>query len=341
MKRILNITNGDSAVEIMKQAGIVGDFLPWRDVLHDGPVPDGLSLDELSQVRAKFISDSGWGSPEKITASFVERDKILKSFADYEKVILWFEHDLYDQLQIIQILDWFNQSAFSNKDLDNSETFSLSIICVDQYLGMLSPEEMSEHYKYEEPVTDKHLALSSKAWSAFRSESPEKWNDLLEIDTSILPFLEGAIIRQLEEYPKCSNGLSRTAKQLLKVVSEGESNPLKIFTKSQELESQIYMGDSSFWKIIEELLEPSAPKTSATKTSTPLLKLADGAQWTSPPKADQELTITAAGEAVLSGEQNWLELAEIDRWIGGVHLTPKNLWCWHSETKLIVRRVRL
>jgi hypothetical protein len=31
--RVLNITNGDCAVEIMKKAGIAGDYLPWRDVL--------------------------------------------------------------------------------------------------------------------------------------------------------------------------------------------------------------------------------------------------------------------------------------------------------------------
>lgn len=36
---MLNITNGDSAVEIMKAAKSEGVFLPWQDVLHDGPVP--------------------------------------------------------------------------------------------------------------------------------------------------------------------------------------------------------------------------------------------------------------------------------------------------------------
>jgi len=334
MKKVLNITNGDSAVEIMQQAGIFGEFLPWRDVLHDGPMPDGLTLEELSQVRAKFISDQGWGTLENISASFIERDNTLKSFESYEKVILWFEHDLYDQLQIIQILDWFNQSAYQS----SPENISLSIICVDQYLGMLTPEEMSNLHIYEEPVTDKHLTLSSKAWLAFRSNSPEKWGALLEADTSVLPFLEGAIIRQLEEYPNCSNGLTRNAQQILKIVSEGETNPWKVFAKSQECEARVFMGDSSFWVIIQELLEST---TSALKTSTPLLKLAEGEQWTMPPTADQELSITPMGDVVLAGEKNWLELAEIDCWIGGVHLTPKNLWCWHSKTKSIVRRVKL
>lgn len=48
-------------------------------------------------------------------------------------------------------------------------------------------------------------------WQAFRSTSPKKWHDLLNTDTSALPFLNGVIIRLLEDYPNSSNGLSRTA----------------------------------------------------------------------------------------------------------------------------------
>ncbi len=131
---ILNITNGDSAVGIMKQTGIPGDFLPWRDVLHGGPVPAGLSLEELSQVRADFIVEQGWGTAQEVTDGFIERDKTLRAYRDYTKVILWFEHDLYDQLQILQILDWFCDHP--------PEAKRLTIICTEHYLGLCTPEEI-------------------------------------------------------------------------------------------------------------------------------------------------------------------------------------------------------
>jgi len=201
VRNILNITNGDCAVEIMEKANIHGVFLPWQDVLHDGPVPAGLALEELSEVRAKFIIDRGWGTADNVKRLFIERDKILKSLNKYEKVILWFEHDLYDQLQLLQILDCLHQNRLT--------ATTLSIICVNQYLGTLSPEEMVALFKCEEVITENHLELSSKAWSAFRSGSPEKWCALLKMDTTALPFLEGAVIRLLEEYPSCANGLSR------------------------------------------------------------------------------------------------------------------------------------
>jgi len=320
MKNILNITNGDCAVEIMKKAEIPGVFLPWRDVLHDGPVPENLSLEELSEVRTQFIIGRNWGAAENIRKSFVERDNELKCYGKYEKVILWFEHDLYDQLQILQILDWFHSTPRNGVEL--------SIICTDRYLGMLSPAEMKGLMIHEELITERHLTLSSKAWSAFRSSSPEKWYELLNIDTSALPFLEGAIIRMLEEYPNINNGLSRTAQQALKIILEGENLAGKVFGLSQESEDRVFLGDSSFWVILQELLN----------SSPALLKLPKDKKLTPPTAKDQELTITPVGLEVLSGKRNWLEVTNIDHWIGGVHLEGDNIWYWDPDSSSIVKR---
>ena len=320
MTNVLNITNGGCAVEVMEKANIPGVFLSWDDVLHDGPVPEGLSLEKLSEVRAKFIMDRGWGTADNIKRLFIKRDNTLKSFEKYEKVLLWFEHDLYDQLQLLQILDWFHQNR--------PKATKLSIICVNQYLGTLSPEEMAGLFKYEEPITENHFELSSKAWSAFRSDTPEKWCALLKMNTTSLPFLEGAITRLLEEYPSYANGLSRTAHQALEIVLQGEKHPGRVFGRYQESEERRFLGDSSFWVILHELLE----------SSPPLLKLADGKELTQPTSPNQELTITPEGKDVLSGKRNWLEIIEVDRWIGGVHLTADNRWCWDLGSGSLVNK---
>lgn len=53
----LHITNGDVAATVIEKAAIGGEVLPWRDVLHEGPVPAGLSLEQMSEIRAQFIAD--------------------------------------------------------------------------------------------------------------------------------------------------------------------------------------------------------------------------------------------------------------------------------------------
>ena len=304
----------------MEMADIPGVFLPWQDVLHEGPVPEGLALEELSEVRAKYIIDQGWGAREAIERAFRERDNTLKSFGDYEKVILWFEHDLYDQLQMLQILAWFHENR-PKKD-------TLSIICVDRYLGMLSPDEMAALYQFQQTVNESQLALANTAWSAFRASSPEQWFALLKTETSALPFLNGAIVRLLEEYPSCFNGLSRTARQALEIICQVEKKPGRVFALYQESEERRFLGDLSFWKILNECL-----------TSTPpLLAMSTGKEMTLPANPDQELSITEEGKEVLSGNRNWLELVQLDRWIGGVHLTSDHIWCWDSGSASIAKR---
>ncbi|MEK6209644.1 MAG: hypothetical protein AABM64_04590 [Pseudomonadota bacterium] len=48
---MLHITNGDIAVERMRDGGLRGEYLPWRDALHEGPVPVTATLEELSAIR--------------------------------------------------------------------------------------------------------------------------------------------------------------------------------------------------------------------------------------------------------------------------------------------------
>ncbi|MEE9491779.1 MAG: DUF1835 domain-containing protein [Gammaproteobacteria bacterium] len=315
---ILNITNGDCAVEIMKKAGITGDFLPWRDVLHEGPVTAEKSIQALSQLRIQYITEQGWGKEQDIRNSFIQRDECIESFQSYKKVILWFEHDLYDQLQLLQILDWFSEHR-------DSPT-KLTLICTEQYLGRVSAEEMQQLFHYESPVTDQQFSLARKAWAAFCSPDPTALNTLRSIDTSALPFLQGAVLRLLEEYPDCSTGLSRSARQALEIIAEKEIQPGRLFGRSQQLEERIFMGDSSFWNILQALLE----------LEPALLEMNDNKPLSLPVNSNQWIRITETGKDVLSGKKNWLASQHNNgRWIGGVHLQAENSWCWDARRQTL------
>ena len=308
MKKVLNIVNGDTLIEKMEKAKIPGLFLSWQDFLHEGPVPENLSLEALSKIRAEYISQKGLGSMSAIHQSFKERNATLHSYKKYEKVILWFEHDLYDQLQLIQILDWFAKYA--------SNASSLYLIQSNQHLANYSTQKLQELLLYSrEPITHNHLIVARKAWSTFSAPTPEAWFKLIEDDTSALPFLKETVIRMLEEYPNTINGLSRTAHQALLIIANGTHYPPKIFGKYQESETRRFMGDVLFWDILK--------------------KLADRRLITAMEEG-KYLEITDLGREVLSGNQNWLRLGKIDFWLGGVHLNSENLWLWDIKSKKII-----
>ena len=66
-------------------------------------------------------------------------------------------------------------------------------------------------------------SLAAAAWQAFRSPDPQDIQALLRRDTSPLPFLDGALRRHLQQFPSIENGLARTERQILQLVSEGHS----------------------------------------------------------------------------------------------------------------------
>lgn len=53
LSAMFHITNGTSVS--IPQTGLPGQVVCWNDILHDGPVPGGLPLQELSRIRERFL----------------------------------------------------------------------------------------------------------------------------------------------------------------------------------------------------------------------------------------------------------------------------------------------
>jgi Domain of unknown function (DUF1835) len=101
---LLHVTNGESAGNTLRQTTLGGAVLSWQDVLHEGPVP-ALPRHELLRMRARFLAECGWGSEAALRSSLERRDRqLLDALHDGAEVVLWFEHDLYDQLQLVDAL---------------------------------------------------------------------------------------------------------------------------------------------------------------------------------------------------------------------------------------------
>jgi hypothetical protein len=331
---MLHITNGDSVVGTMKAAGLPGAYLPWRDVLHEGPVPSGLSLNEMSEVRAQFLQNRGWESSDTLE-DFRRRDRILEQSHQQDETILWFEHDLYDQLQLIQLLDWFA--------LHGTGSTKLSIICIGEFpgikkflgLGQLSSNLLQSLWGTQQPVTSEQLQLGREAWSVFTSPDPMTVQEFLRAGTSALPFLEGALTRHLEQFPSVKSGLSRTEQQILETLSSGPKNhPHGLFGHETDVEERPFMGDITFVVHLDRLSLGNSPLVEMELG--PLLERADDASrqayWR------QELHVTEQGRSVLNGEADNVALNGLDRWFGGAHLTSnKPFWRWNGSLKVLVR----
>ena len=298
---MLHVTNGDSAVERIQTADVPGRVIAWRDVLHEGPVPTGLDHEELREVRARYLAGYGLSDEPDVLRALEERDAELAAAA---AVVLWFEHDLYDQLQLLQALDALRAHGGE-----------LELVQSDSFLASLGPEELARLFAERRPVTDEQLALAARAWSAFRSPDPTALETVLAGDCSALPFLATALRRHLEQYPSVRSGLARTERLILETVAAGATSRVAVFTAASALEEAIFMGDTIFWSYLEGL--------------SPLVG-----------RGGDALRLTNEGRAVLEGRTDWIALSGgVDRWLGGVRLQGDDAaWRWHEDAGRLVAR---
>jgi len=289
---MLHLTNGESAAGSLRGSGVPGQVIAWQDVLHEGPVPAGLTLENMSEVRARFLAQWDPRSFPAASACFEERDAALRPA---RHVVLWFEHDLYDQLQLLQIL----------AALSDVPGIAADLICIDAFpgvvpfygLGQLTPAQLASLWPDRQPVTAEQYALGARAWDAFTSPDPAAVPQLLATDLGALPFLGSALRRLLEEYPAAPTGLGRTERQLLQAIARGARSFAELFAANAAAEEASFMGDTVVAARLDALI----------RARTPLV-------------TPEPYTLTTAGERVLAGEVDALQLNGIDRWIGGVHL---------------------
>jgi hypothetical protein len=159
---MLHIHNGDSSADTAKQSSLAGEHFAFRESLITGPTPSGLSGNEWRSLRAAHLSESYGANAVECERGLLRQEEKLASFSEHEEVVLWFEHDLFCQLHLIYLLDWFSQH-----DLGKTK---LSLICVDKFpgkekfrgLGELTAEQLAQPGRPIVLVTQPILKRSCK-----------------------------------------------------------------------------------------------------------------------------------------------------------------------------------
>lgn len=325
---MLHIHNGDSTANTLKEFGFPGEHKAFREVLMEGPTPKGLSDDEWMTVRARFLAGAYEMASEKCEKDLREQNAWLSRFSEHDETILWFEHDLFCQINLIYLLDWFSKRSM--------EKTRLSLICVGEFpgvedfrgLGQLTGQQLASLFDERHEVTEPELSLAARAWTAYCSAVPTEIERLIDNDTSAMPFLGHALRLHLARFPSVKNGLGRVENKALELISNGALGFKSLFPKFGKAESAYGMGDSQFWCALKRLAEASDPliKTIAPSNEDASLK--------SNRYLDASFELTETGRAVLAGQRDFIDLNGIDLWLGGVHLVGGAVWRWDEHDGL-------
>jgi hypothetical protein len=282
---MLHVRCGDDILDSLRRAGLPGERLSWADPLAQGPVDAGVEGDAWYERRAEWLARRHGVPRDEALAGLRAQDEVLARAREEDEVVLWFEHDLFDQAILARLLAWFDQ---------HGGTARLSMVDVEpclqdidgfRGLGQLGPEPLARLFEARRPVTPEQLALGSRAWAAMRDPDPDALEEILAADTEALPYLRDAVVRLCLERRPGRDGLVLSERLALEVVRDGARTPAEAFKAVQDREAAPWMGDTGFWAVLGDLVAHDPP----------LLETGPG------PWPRRTLTLTGAGEQTLAG----------------------------------------
>ena len=328
--QFLHIRCGDDILGALDEAGVPGDKLRWSDVLCEGPLHIYRDERQRQKERASYLS-ARYRVPMMETYREISgADYRVTQCVRYNETVLWFEADLFDQLILVYLLQRLAPFA--------PET-QISLICIGDHpevsrfigLGQLSPAQLAALLPTRQPVTPRQFTLARRTWEALCHWHPRKLIALSRSRSKALPFLSSALQRYLAEYPSTRNGLSQTEQGAFEALAAGARTAEEAFQAVQLREPRPFMGDSMFYCVLRELASGDHPLLAGARQH--LVRLSDAEFAITP------IWLTGLGKRVLANRDDWMELSDTVRWMGGVLVTTERpRWRWDPAAGRLVEQ---
>jgi hypothetical protein len=218
----------------------------------------------------------------------------LNTLDRFDRVLLWFEHDLWDQAVLIRILSLLAD----RRGLDGR----LFLVPADGKRPFMALSDTELAALEPVPVTPLQLEAGAEAWAAFADPDPEAL-DRLWRRASPLPHLAHAMRRHLQDLPWRADRLALTERQVLRAVADGASTLPAVMRAQHAMDATFPQTDLMLLDLHRRL------------SAGPLRLLAPGDSW----------TLTDRGQAVLAGEEKH---RPPPRFQGAIPVRPDPPWQW-------------
>ncbi len=244
MKKQYHILNGDSLKEQFPEK-INGELIVARECLVDGDVK-GDNLEEFYRRRAHFISTNyGYSERDYFEKTVTEFGKIQAISKDSE-VNLWFEDDLFCQVNL-----WFIVSLLHS--IHSTNLFLIRPTKQSAYgFGSLNQNELISCYKNRLLLTQ--TSMITELWKAYQADNTEKMVNIAKELQDAFPFILPAVNAHKDRIP--INGMpGRPSKTIISIMKDLKTEEFAtIFKEFCKKESIYGFGDLQVKRLYEEII---------------------------------------------------------------------------------------
>ena len=251
---ILHITNGDSTTNYLKKLKFSGDFITWREMLCEGKTTTDVGSESFWKNRYDFFKSSYKISKQKFIDYTVKEYRSLCNKKNTKEIVLWFEHDLFCQINMIAVLSWLKRYR---------KGYHISLVCSGKIGGskkMFSLSELNEkqiqnHFKNRVNLTEDDIEYADYIWQLYCSDSPLRLETVYKFNPmSPFSYLATALEAHLKRFPSIENGLNTIENTILRTANYQHISSKKELVSQLLKEQDVYgFGDLQYENKINDL----------------------------------------------------------------------------------------
>ncbi len=247
----MHVLNGDSLAESLSHTTIEGEIIVCRECLVEGSL-EGETLSEFWQRRADFINSTYGESAENYKAKVQNEFEKLLKLSPTDEVSLWFEYDLFCQVNLWFILSLLRENLPENLFLVSPLTRNETELW--KGFGRMETSGLKQCFAEKVRFAENDVKLGAALWEAFKTHDLNALEKLSISRSACFPHLEEVCRAEIERRTE-----KRPQKTLQKIVSNGIKDFGEIFRQFSAQEGIYGFGDSQVKNILSKRAVISEP----------------------------------------------------------------------------------
>lgn len=253
MANTLHILNGDSTLELFKQTQIEGETFVWREVLAEGPVHPNFNSDEFWNERRAFMTGFFTVKPEAYDQDvYLPFQALNKKVKAYEEIVLWFEYDLFCQINMVALIHWLEEIR------EPAQTISL--VCSGKMddsgqlygLGELQAQQLEELYQKKLKLNTREFDFASDIYRAYTSTEVEDLYTYAIMPSDEFWYLADALQSHFKRFPYADSGLTEIEQKIIELAGESD-NGNQLVGKLLNWQKFYGFGDLQYFNVLDSL----------------------------------------------------------------------------------------
>lgn len=304
----LHIVNGDDLTQCIKEIGLPGEIIIWREMLCEGPTSYELDSEKFFKLRSQFLNETYQISPEDYKSQFINELNKLSKINGYDEIVLWFEFDLFSHINMLAAISYL---------IENRKNAPVTLVCSKKLKGekefsplsQLKVKHLKNHYDQRINLNKDDLMTANLIWQLYNGDNPNKLKKEIT-KKSNFEYLSSCIRAHIERFPNSRTGLNSLEKNVLKLIRNNNITSLNhLIGYTLEYQGYFGLGYMQVKRMIDKL----------------------DIFYTI---GQNKVTLTAAGEEALEGTRNFYQELRNDECMGGV---KKFDFLYDDETHQILK----